>query len=127
MLIDPVLVHKIFGALVLAFAAVMLLRELAVLGARWDYLPACALLFLGALLFADPWLFHGGDFGAEGRQHVWQGLFVAAAGAIEWARIRRKSQNTLLLLVIPLMLAGLGVVFAWELLLYAEAGAHGGH
>lgn len=109
--LDPILVHEIFGALVLAFAAVMLLREIDVLRARWtDYLPASALLLLGALLFADPWLFHGGDFGSEGHQHTWQGLFAVVAGALEWWRARRNSRNVLLL-VIPVTLAGLGVGF----------------
>lgn len=113
--LDPVLVHQIFGALVFAFAAVMLLREIDVLRQRWaDYLPASALLFIGALLFLDPWLFHGGDFGAEGHQHTWQGFFAVAAGAIEAYSIHRKSKNTLLLLVIPVVLASIGAGFIWH-------------
>jgi hypothetical protein len=62
--LDPVLVHQIVGVLIVAFAIVMLLREIDVLRQPWaEYLPASALLFLGVLLFLDPWLFHGGDFG----------------------------------------------------------------
>lgn len=113
--LDPVLVHQIFGVLIAAFAVVMLLREIDVLGGRWaDYFPGSALLFAGGLLFVDPWLFHGGDFGAEGHQHTWQGLLAVAAGAIETYRVRRKSEHALLELVIPVVLAGLGLGFLWH-------------
>lgn len=113
--LDPVLVHQIFGALILAFALVMLLREIDVLRRDWaDYLPAGALLFLGTLLFADPWLFHGGDFGAEGHQHTWQGLLAIVAGAVEAFRVRSRSEHALLKLLIPLLLFGLGIGFLWH-------------
>lgn len=110
--LDPILVHQIFGLIIGAFAIIMLLREIDVLHRPWtDYLPAAALLFGGALLFADPWLFHGGDFGAEGHQHTEQGLFAVIAGAIETYRVRRKSENAVLLLVIPAVLTTLGIGF----------------
>ena len=110
--LDPVVVHQIFGVLIAAFAVVMLLREIGSLGEQWaDYLPAAALLFVGALLFADPWLFHGGDFGVEGHQHTLQGLLAVVAGAIEGYRVRRKSEHLLLLLVIPAVLTALGIGF----------------
>jgi len=184
MSLQPVLVHQLFGVLVLAFAGLLLARETGLLRGRWtDYLPASALLLGGGLLFADPWLFHGGDFGSEGRQHTWQGATVVVAGALEWARVKRYPARWELLLVVPLVLAGLGlgflrhqqhasgdmllqsvqhrvmgatllitalvklaanlrwrdgqwaragwalilVVFAWQLILYAETGDHAGH
>jgi hypothetical protein len=112
MSLSPVLVHQIFGVLLLVFAIVLLLREIDVLRGPWaDYLPAAALLLLGALLFLDPWLFHGGDFGAEGNQHTWQGLSAVAAGVLEMYRARRKSENMLLALVVPAVLMGLGLGF----------------
>ena len=110
--LDPILVHQIFGVLIAAFAVVMLLREIGSLGGRWaEYLPAAALLFVGALLFADPWLFHGGDFGVEGHQHTLQGLLAVVAGAVEGYRVQRKSEHFLVLLVIPAVLAVLGIGF----------------
>lgn len=113
--LDPVFVHQIFGLIVGAFAVMMLLREIDVLRRPWtDYLPASALLFGGVLLFADPWLFHGGDFGAEGHQHTVQGLLAVIAGAIETYRVRRRSEHTVLLLVIPVVLTGLGIGFLWH-------------
>ena len=113
--LDPVVVHQIFGVLIAAFAVVILLREINVLRGRWaDYFPGAALLLAGGLLFLDPWLFHGGDFGAEGNQHTWQGLLAVAAGAIETYRVRRRSEHALLRLVIPVVLAGLGLGFLWH-------------
>ena len=110
--LDPVVVHQIFGVLIAAFAVVMLLREIVSLGERWaDYVPAAALLFVGGLLFADPWLFHAGDFGVEGHQHTLQGLLAVGAGAVEAYRVRRKSEHFLFLLVIPAVLAALGIGF----------------
>lgn len=113
--LDPVVVHRIFGALIAAFAVVMVLREIDVARGRWvAYLPAGGLLVGGCLLFLDPWLFHGGDFGAEGNQHTWHGLAAAAAGVLEAFRVRRKSGLLLLRLVIPAVLAGLGAGFLWH-------------
>lgn len=114
MLIDPVTVHQLFGVLVLGFAGALLMRALDVIGTRWDYLPAIALLSLGGLLFADPWLFHGGDFGAEGHQHIWQGALLAAAGAAEWLRVRRQLRQVLSRLVVPAVVAALGAGFLWH-------------
>ncbi len=113
--LDPVLVHQIFGVLITLFAIVTLFREIDVLHQPWaDYLPASAFLVLGALLFLDPWLFHGGDLGREGQQHTWQGIFAVAAGALEAYRARRRSAQVLLALVIPAALAGLGIGFLWH-------------
>lgn len=113
--LDPTLVHQIFGALIAAFALVMVLHEIGVLRGRWaDDLPALALLVGGGLLFLDPWLFHGGDFGAEGHQHTWQGLFAVAAGTLEAYRVRSRPDHFLLRLVIPVVLTGLGVGFLWH-------------
>ena len=82
--LDPVVVHRIFGALIAAFAIVIVLHETDVVRGGWAaYLPAAGLLAGGGLLFLDPWLFHGGDFGAEGNQHTWQGLMAVAAGVLE--------------------------------------------
>ena len=113
--LDPILVHQIFGALIAAFALVMLLHEIDALRRRWgDYLPASALLVGGGLLFLDPWLFHGGDFGAEGHQHTWQGLVAVVAGALEAYRVRSRPEQILLRLVIPAVLTGLGIGFLWH-------------
>lgn len=115
MTLNPVLVHQIFGALVLGFAIAVLLRSLKAIHGYWsEYLPPSALLVLGALLFADPWLFHGGDFGAEGHQHVAQGLLAVAAGGLEWFRVRRRSRNVLLLMVVPVAIGALGLAFLWH-------------
>lgn len=113
--LDPILVHQIFGALIAAFALVMLLHEIDVVRGRWaDYFPASALLIGGGLLFLDPWLFHGGNFGAEGHQHTWQGLFAAVAGVLEAYRARSRPEHILLRLVIPAVLTGLGIGFLWH-------------
>lgn len=115
MMLDPVFVHQIFGALVFAFAVAVLLRSQRVIHGYWsEYLPASALVVLGALLFVDPWLFHGGDFGAEGHQHVALGLIAVVAGGLEWFLVRRRSRNMLLLLVVPLALGALGLAFLWH-------------
>lgn len=66
------------------------------------------------MLLSDPWLFHDGDFGAEGHQHTAQGSFAAIAGVIETYRVRRKSEHAGLLLVIPLVLMALGIGFLWH-------------
>jgi hypothetical protein len=113
--LNPVLVHQIFGGIVAVFALVMLLREIDVLRGAWtNYLPAAALLFGGVLLLLDPWLFHGGDFGAEGHQHTAQGLFAAIAGLIETYRVRRKPEHAGLLLLVPIVLVALGIGFLWH-------------
>jgi hypothetical protein len=113
--LNPVLVHQVFGGIVGVFASIMLLRETDVLRGPWtNYLPAAALVFGGVLLLFDPWLFHGGDFGAEGHQHTAQGSFAAIAGLIEAYRVRRKSEHAGLLLVIPLVLVALGAGFLWH-------------
>ncbi len=113
--LDPVLVHQIFGALIAVFVLIVLLHEIGVIRGRWaDYVPAAALLVGGTLLFLDPWLFHGGDFGAEGHQHTWQGLCAAAAGVLEAYRVHRRPDHWLLGLVIPAVLAVLGIGFLWH-------------
>jgi hypothetical protein len=113
--LDPVVVHRIFGALIAAFAIVIVLHEIDVVRGGWAaYLPAAALLAGGGLLFLDPWLVHGGDFGAEGNQHAWQGLAAVAAGVLEFYRVHRRSGVLPLQLVIPAVLAGLGAGFLWH-------------
>jgi hypothetical protein len=113
--LDPVTVHRIFGAAVLAFSAAIVLRELNVLRSRWhEFLPATALLLGGILLAGDAWIFHGGYFGTEGRQHAVLGMLIVAAGALEWFRARGGSHNPLFELVIPAALAGLGLSFLWH-------------
>jgi len=110
--LDPVAVHQIFGALVAAFAFALLVHETDLYRYRAaDFLPAAALIILGLLLFADPWLFHGGDFGEEGHQHTLQGLLAVAAGGLEAYRAMRAPENRLLGLVIPALLAVFGVAF----------------
>lgn len=113
--LDPVLVHQIFGALIAVFAVLTLLRDIEVLQGRWaDYLSGGALLFIGGLLFLDPWLFHGGDFGAEGHQHTTQGLFAAVLGALETYRVYKRSGYPLFKLIVPAVLVVLGVGFLWH-------------
>jgi len=48
------------------------------------------------VLFLDPWLFHGGDFGAEGSQHNWQGLIAVSAGVLKTHRVRSRFRQPLL-------------------------------
>lgn len=87
--LDPVVVHRIFGAQVAAFAAIPVLREVEAVRGRWaDDLRAARFLAGGGLLLVDPWLFHSGDFGAEGNQHTWQGLFAVSAAVLESYRVR---------------------------------------
>jgi hypothetical protein len=83
MTLDPVFVHQIFGALVLAFAMAVLLRSQRVIHGYWsEYPPTSALVVLGALLFADPGLFHGGNFGARGfSTSRWESLPSWRAGS----------------------------------------------
>jgi hypothetical protein len=89
--LDPVVARRIFGAPVAAFAAMPVLREVeAACGRRVDDLRAARFLAGGGLLFVDPWPFHSGDFGAEGNQHTWQGLFAVSAGVLESQRGRRR-------------------------------------
>jgi hypothetical protein len=110
--LNPVVVHQIFGALVAAFALALLVHETDLYRYRAaDYLPAAALIVLGLLLFADPWLFHGGDFGEEGQQHTLQGLIAVAAGGLEAYRAARAPENRLLGFVLPALLAVFGVAF----------------
>ena len=113
--LDPVVVHRICGALVAAFAIVIVLYEIELARGHWAaYLPAGGLLAGGFLLLLDPWLFHGGDFGAEGTQHTWQGLAAVVAGMLEAYRVRRRSRQKLLQLIVPGVLAALGVGFLWH-------------
>lgn len=112
MSVDPVVVHQIFGALVAVFALALLAHETELYRFRAAaYLPAAALVVLGLLLFADPWLFHGGDFGMEGHQHTVQGLVAIAAGGLEAYRAMRAPEHRVLGLVIPALLAVFGIVF----------------
>lgn len=110
--LDPVVVHQIFGTLVAVFALALLVHETDLYRYRAaNYLPAAALIVLGLLLFADPWLFHGGDFGAEGHQHTLQGLIAVAAGGLEAYRAARAPEHRVLGFVIPALLAVFGVAF----------------
>lgn len=112
MSLDPVIVHQIFGAAVAAFALALLAHESEFYRFKAaEFLPATALVVLGFLLFADPWLFHGGDFGAEGHQHTFQGLIALIAGGLEAYRAARAPDQRLLGLAIPALLAVFGMVF----------------
>lgn len=115
MTLDPVVVHRIFGAVVLGFSGVVFIREINVLKQAWaEWLPAAALMTAGLLLVADPWLFHGGDYGMEGRQHVVLGLIAIVAGGLEGWRLHRQSRFVLTLLAVPAAIAVLGIAFLWH-------------
>ena len=110
--LDPTVVHQLFGVLIAAFALALLANETELFTfSTAPYLPAGALILLGALLFADPWLFHGGDFGAEGRQHSLQGFLAMVAGGLEAYRVARAPENIWLGLIIPVLLTTFGAVF----------------
>lgn len=95
---SPETVHKLFGAMVAAFAAVLLLHEARVLRGRW---PAHLL----------PIVFHGGSFGAEGLQHQIQGAVVAVAGVVELARVRGALRHRAFGLALPVAILAVAVLF----------------
>lgn len=112
---DPVTVHRLFGVIVLAFSTMIALRELDQSRWRWaEFLPAIALLLAGLLLAGDSWLFHGGDFGAEGHQHLLLGLVLMAAGVLESYRAFRGARILWLEFVLPAVLIVLGASFLWH-------------
>ena len=120
--LDPELVHKLFAIALLVVVLPALLHAMEVLHGRWPaFMVPAALLLVGAMLFLDPWLFHGGDFGAEGVQHQVQGAVLAAAGVVEWSRARGKLQGRFWGALLPLTIVAVGVLFV----MHTQHGGHG--
>lgn len=120
--LDPELVHKLFAVALLVVVLPALLHAVEVLHGRWPaFLIPAALLLVGAMLFLDPWLFHGGDFGAEGVQHQVQGAVLAGAGVVEWFRARGKLRGRFWGSLLPLTIMAVGVLFV----MHTQHGGHG--
>ena len=120
--LDPELVHKLFAMVLLVVVLPPLLHAMEVLRGRSPrFMIPAALLLFGAMLFLDPWLFHGGDFGAEGMQHQVQGVVLATTGVVEWLRARGRLQGRLWAALLPLTIVAVGMLFV----LHTQHGGHG--
>ena len=110
---DPVLIHQIAGAGVLAFSLLLLAKQLGRLSGNWpSYLLPAALLAVGLFLVLDPIVFHGGSFGGEGQQHQIQGGLMLAVAAIEFGRTKERLRHLLWGAALPLGIVVVGVMFA---------------
>ncbi len=109
---NPETVHKLAGALIVIFVAVALSKEMGRWRGAWQqYILPVGAMSVGLFLVLDPIVFHGGDFGAEGRQHQLQGGLFLAVGAIELARCRGKLKRRAFGAVLPLAIVVVGMLF----------------
>lgn len=110
---DPVVVHQIAGAGLVAFALLLLAKALGRVSGDWpSYVLPVSLLVLGLFLVLDPIVFHGGAFGAEGTQHQIQGGLMLAVAAIELARTRKRLTHRAWGALLPIAIIAVGVMFA---------------
>jgi hypothetical protein len=117
---DPVLIHQIAGAILALFAALLLARELGFIRAGWPrFVLPTSLVVLGLFLVLDPIVFHGGDFGPEGRQHQLQGGLLLGVAVIELGRARGRLIHRLWGAPLPAGIILVGLMFT----LHAQ---HGG-
>lgn len=90
-------VHWIFGGLLIAVSAVLILRDTGRIKARWvDYLLPALLAAFGLEMLLDP-LVHGdaapANYEAETSQHFLLGLLLIGASVAEFIRTRRGGEG----------------------------------
>lgn len=108
-------VHWIFGALLLAVAAVLMLRDTDQLHGRWlDYLVPGLLTAFGLEMLFDP-LVHGAagpaNYAVETAQHFVLGLLLLGAAAAEFIRTYRNGEGLLWRLPLAVALAVAAAAF----------------
>jgi len=108
-------VHWIVGAVITAFAALLLWLETRPASVPWArFVIPSLLLSAGLMLVFDP-LLHGAaapeNYGAETAQHIGMGVVLLAIGAIELARAMGKLSAPGWALVLPAVLVGIGLLF----------------
>lgn len=108
-------VHWIVGAVITAFAVLLLWLETRRAPVPWaQFVIPSLLLGSGGILVFDP-LLHGAaapaNYDAETAQHVGMGLVLSAVGMLEMARPSSKLKASAWALVLPAVLAGIGLVF----------------
>ena len=109
---DPVVVHQIAGAGLVAFALLLLAKALGRIRGDWPgYVLPVSLLLLGLFLVLDPIVFHGGTFGAEGTQHQIQGAVLIVVAAVELGRAQKRLTHRAWGALLPLAVAIVGVMF----------------
>lgn len=109
---DPVVVHQIAGAGLVAFALLLLAKALGRVSGNWpSYVLPVSLALLGLFLVLDPIVFHGGTFGAEGTQHQIQGGLMIAVAAVELARARKRLTHRAWGALLPVAIIIVGVMF----------------
>lgn len=109
---DPETVHKLAGALILVSAALLLAKEAALLPQRAaGFILPAAVIGMGLFLVLDPIVFHGGDFGAEGRQHQVQGAIAIGVGLVEVLRALGKLQDRVSGVLLPAAIVLVGLLF----------------
>ena len=90
-------VHWIFGGVLIAITATLILRDIGKIQARWvDYLVPGLLAAFGTEMLVDP-LVHGGaapeNYAAETAQHFALGLLLIGTSIAELLRIRRGGEG----------------------------------
>lgn len=109
---DPVVVHQIAGAALVAFALLLLARALGRIRGDWPvYVLPVSLLLLGLFLVLDPIVFHGGTFGAEGTQHQIQGAVLIVVAAVELGRAKKRLPHRAWGALLPMAVGAVGVMF----------------
>jgi len=109
---DPVVVHQIAGAALVAFALLLLARALGWIRGGWPvYVLPVSLLLLGLFLVLDPIVFHGGTFGAEGTQHQIQGAVLIVVAAVELGRVKKRLSHRAWGALLPIAVGAVGVMF----------------
>lgn len=108
-------VHWIFGAVLLATCAVLILRDVGRIRTPWvDYLVPGLLAAFGVEMLVDP-LVHGSagpaNYGAETAQHFALGLLLIATCAAEFLRIRLRREGLAWRLPLAAALAVAAVAF----------------
>jgi hypothetical protein len=108
-------VHWIFGAVLIAVAVLLILRDTGRIAGRWiDYLLPLLLAAFGLEMLLDP-LVHGdaapANYAAETAQHFGLGLLLIAASAAEFLRTRRGGSGRLWRLPLAAAMAIAAVIF----------------